>query len=101
MRPAPTIGLHAKAVSPLRELAAHFHQDARLLYGTFESGVSAFLQSLSVEESARLAHELNLLLDQHPGKSESGLTNAWLRMGAQVKPWGSSVRAALQAAAKA
>jgi hypothetical protein len=101
MRSAPAIAPRASVKSPLAELAAHFHQDAKLLYGTFESGVSVFLQSLSTEESALLAQELNTLLEQYPGKSGTGLVNAWLRLGAQVKPWGCSIPVALQAASAA
>lgn len=101
IRSASRVIAPARGTSPLERLAAHFHQDCKLLYATFESGVSTFLQSLSPEDAALLSQQLTALLKQHPGKSATGLANAWLRLGAQVKPWGQPVSVALQAAAVA
>ncbi len=67
----------------LKEFAIWFNQDFDLLHKDTESGVEAYLGSISNSRRNNLGKEITEFLKEHPGKDHKGLKNAWLRLGAQ------------------
>lgn len=82
--------------SQLRRFAAWFHQDFFLLFPDVASGGQAYLRQLDDAEREAVRAELRQLLAQYPGKSEAGLRNAWLRLGAEAWPRRVGTRALLE-----
>ncbi|WP_428380868.1 contact-dependent growth inhibition system immunity protein [Nevskia ramosa] len=89
-------GSLANERSPLQQFAEWFHQDFDVMFKDIASGGEAYLSQLSAKERAAVAAALRHLLAQHPGKSEAGLRNAWLRLGAEYWPKRGSTRALLE-----
>lgn len=82
--------------SPLQRFAAWFHQDFFVLFPDVASGGQAYLNQLDDAEREAVRAELQQLLAQYPGKSEAGLRNAWLRLGAEAWPRRVGTRALLE-----
>jgi hypothetical protein len=71
-------------LSELRKFALWFHQDWKLDYGDFRSGLELFLDSVSTSTSRRaaLAKELREFLDANAAASSKSLTRQWFKLGA-------------------
>ncbi len=67
----------------LEEFAKWFHQDFGVLFESIELGAETYLNTLQPERKKILISEIRQLLVDYPGKSNKGLKNAWLRLGAQ------------------
>jgi len=71
-------------LSELRKFALWFHQDWKLDYGDFRSGLELFLEYVSTPTSRRaaLAKELREFLDANTNASSKYLTRQWFKLGA-------------------
>jgi len=67
----------------LSKFASWFHQDYGVLYKNPKLGVDDYLNSLAQDQQKKLFLEINDLLKEYYGKENTGLKNAWLRLGAQ------------------
>jgi|GEM_PF-4484024 len=73
-------------LSKLTDFAAWFHQDFRVLHGSFDEGVNEFLSGLS--DSKRAAFKLELLefVEINEQTNSNSLKKKWQKMGAQYTP---------------
>lgn len=82
--------------SPLEQFARWFHQDFFLQFPDVETGGAEYLRSLRESEQHEVLLALEKFIAEHPGQSEKGLRNAWLKLGAEAWPSRGSTRAILQ-----
>ena len=72
----------------LGNFAQWFHQDFDMVHESIDIGSDEYLKSLTKERKTVLFEEIRQLLNEHPGKDNKALKNAWLKLGAQ---WWSKV----------
>jgi hypothetical protein len=78
--------------SPLERLANEFHQDFGTLGVDVQTTVARHISLLSGEQRQVLKKELTVFLANFPGKSDSGFTRAWAKLGAQSYSGGLTTR---------
>lgn len=81
--------------SSLERLACRFHQDFGLEGVDAQTAAARHVEGLSGKDRQLLIDELTRFLENHPGRSNKGITNAWIKMGAQWWPQGPPTREVL------
>jgi hypothetical protein len=85
------------ANAEINQFARWFHQDWKLVFKDFPSGVALYVDNLSAERRVLLAGELRQFLDEHDGLSAEALRKKWLDLGAQAWPRGLDIWIELEA----
>jgi hypothetical protein len=74
----------AAAKSELEQFASWFHQDWKLIFPDFYSGLKLYLDNLTPGRRQVLGDELQQFLRENSGASAEDLKRSWLRLGAQA-----------------
>jgi hypothetical protein len=85
----------SRSRTPVQGLATWFHQDFALMGVEPGEWGKTFMRSLSAEQRRVLRVELLELKAAYLGKSDKGLRNAWIRLGAALWPRGVDLRQAI------
>jgi hypothetical protein len=81
--------------SPVANLASWFHQDFILTSVDPDQWGNEFIKTLSAVQRRVLRVELVDLLAEYSGTSAKGITNAWVRLGAEGWPSSANLREAM------
>ena len=79
----------------MQQLASWFHQDWKLVFPDFYTGLRIYLDNLLAGRRGALGIELRRFVEKNQGSSAKALKRLWLRLGAQGWQANLDIRAAL------